>query len=71
MRLTAAPQDLRRRSIDGIAAKNQMIVSSYTVEEFDAEGQKAVKQEILDAMQDMFGGTDFIVGVNFSSVTSE
>ena len=39
--------------------------------EFGAEGQNAVKEEILQAMQDMFGGTDFIVGVNFSSVTSE
>ena len=54
-----------------IRSEINTIVSSYTVEEFDAEGQKAVKQEILDAMQDMFGGTDFIVGVNFSSVTSE
>lgn len=54
-----------------IRSEINTIVGSYTVEEFDAEGQKAVKQEILDAMQDMFGGTDFIVGVNFSSVTSE
>ncbi len=66
------------KGAEGLAEKETIlrseintIVSSYTVEEFEAEGQKAVKQEILEAMQDMFGGTDFIVGVNFSSVTSE
>ena len=46
------------------------IVGSYTIDEFESD-EKAVKKEILEAMQDMFGGTDFIVGVNFSSVTSE
>ena len=63
---------------EGLTAKETIIrseinsiVSSYTVEEFEAEGQKAVKAEILEAMQDMFGGQDFIVAVNFSSVTSE
>ena len=66
------------KGAEGLAEKETIIrseintiMSSYTVEEFEAEGQKAVKQEILEAMQDMFGGTDFIVGVNFSSVTSE
>lgn len=54
-----------------IRSEINSIVSAYTVEEFGADAQKAVKQEILEAMQDMFGGTDFIVGVNFSSVTSE
>lgn len=54
-----------------ICSEINTIVSSYTVEEFNADGYKAVKEEILQAMQDMFGGTDFIVGVNFSSVTTE
>lgn len=64
--------------LEGLTAKETIIrseintiVSSYTMEEFEAEGQKAVKEEILTAMQDMFGGSDFIVGVNFSSVTFE
>lgn len=63
---------------EGIAAKETIIrseintiVTSYTVDEFNEDGQKAVKEEILKAMQDMFGGTDFIVGVNFSSVTTQ
>ena len=63
---------------DGLTAKETIIrseintiVSSYTIDEFNAEGQKAVKEEILETMQNMFGGTDFIVGVNFSSVTTE
>lgn len=63
---------------EGLAAKETIIrseinsiVSSYTIDDFNAEGQKAVKAEILEAMQDMFGGKDFIVAVNFSSVASE
>lgn len=63
---------------EGLTAKESIIcseintiVSSYTVEEFNADGYKAVKEEILQAMQGMFDGTDFIVGVNFSSVTAE
>lgn len=63
---------------EGLAAKETIIRSeintiagSYTVETFGEDGQKAVKEEILQAMQAMFGGTDFIVGVNFSSVTTE
>lgn len=54
-----------------IRSEINTIVSSHTVDEFDAEGQMAIKEEILEAMQNMFGGTDFIVGVNFSSVTTE
>lgn len=54
-----------------IRSEINSIVSAYTVDEFDADGQKAVKAEILEAMQDMFGGQDFIVAVNFSSVTSD
>ncbi len=63
---------------EGLTAKETIIrseinsiVSSYTIDDFNAEGQKAVKEEILEAMQDMFGGQDFIVAVNFSSVASE
>lgn len=54
-----------------IRSEINSIVSSYTLDEFNAESQKAVKAEILEAMQDMFGGQDFIVAVNFSSVMSE
>lgn len=54
-----------------IRSEINSIVSSYTLDEFNADGQKAVKAEILEAMQDMFGGQDFIVAVNFSSVMSE
>lgn len=54
-----------------IRSEINTIVNSYTVEDFNADGQKAVKAEILQAMQDMFGGADFIVGVNFSSVNAE
>lgn len=54
-----------------IRSEINSIVSAYTVDEFGSDAQKSVKQEILEAMQAMFGGTDFIVGVNFSSVTSE
>ncbi len=54
-----------------IRSEINTIVASYTVDEFNADGQKAVKAEILESMQNMFGGSDFIVGVNFSSVTTE
>ena len=54
-----------------IRSEINTIVSPYTEEAFNADGQKAVKEEILEAVQDMFGGTDFIIGVNFSSVGTE
>lgn len=64
--------------LDGLATKEAIIrneinaiVSKHTVESFNADGQKAVKDEILESMQSMFGGGDLIVGVNFSSVTTE
>lgn len=47
------------------------IASTYTIDEFNADGQKAVKNEILKSLQDMFGGPDFIVAVKFSSVNTE
>ncbi len=46
------------------------IVSKYTIEEFKADGNYAVKQEILKTMQDIFGA-EFIVGVSFSSVNAQ
>lgn len=46
------------------------IVSKYTLEEFKADGNYAVKQEILKTMQELFGA-EFIVGVSFSSVNAQ
>lgn len=46
------------------------IVSTYTLEEFKADGNYAVKQEILAKMQELFGA-EFIVGVSFSSVNAQ
>ena len=46
------------------------IVSKYTLEEFRADGNYAVKQEILKTMQELFGA-EFIVGVSFSSVNAQ
>lgn len=46
------------------------IVSKYTLEEFKADGNYAVKQEILSTMQELFG-KEFIVGVSFSSVNAQ
>ena len=63
---------------EGLAAKETIIqseintiVNGYTLDEFDANGYQNVKDDILKSMQDMFGGSDFIVGVNFSSVQTE
>ena len=63
---------------EGLAAKVTIIqseintiVNGYTLDEFDANGYQNVKDDILKSMQDMFGGSDFIVGVNFSSVQTE
>lgn len=55
-----------------IIIKDQInsIVSKYTLEEFKADGNYAVKQEILRTMQDLFGA-EFIVGVSFSSVNAQ
>lgn len=61
---------------EGLSAKEtiikndiNMIVSSYTLEEFNADTQ-AVQDEILANLQEMFGA-DFIVGVSFSGVTTQ
>ncbi len=63
---------------EGLAEKKDIIcdqinsiVGSKTVDEFKADSQKQVKEEILTALQSLFGGKDFIVGVNFSSVAAE
>ncbi len=61
---------------DGILAKETLIkdaineiVHSYTLEEFRADSD-SVKEDILDELQKMFG-SDFIVGVSFSGVTTQ
>ena len=46
------------------------IVSQFTIDEFNADGNYAVKQEILKEMQSLFGA-EFIVGVSFSSVNAQ
>ena len=63
---------------EGLAAKVTIIqseintiVNGYTLDEFNANGYQNVKDDILKTLQDMFGGSDFIVGVNFSSVQTE
>ena len=63
---------------EGLAAKVTIIqseintiVNGYTLDEFNANGYQSVKDDILKTLQDMFGGSDFIVGVNFSSVQTE
>lgn len=66
------------KGAEGLAAKETIIqseintiVSNYTLDEFNANGYQNVKDDILASMQEMFGSKDFIVGVNFSSVTTE
>ncbi len=54
-----------------IQSQINTIVNSYTLEEFSADGYQDVKDDILKSLQDMFGGSDFIVGVNFSSVQTQ
>ena len=63
---------------EGLAAKVTIIqseintiVNGYTLDEFNANGYQNVKDDTLKTLQDMFGGSDFIVGVNFSSVQTE
>ena len=63
---------------EGLAAKVTIIqseintiVNGYTLDEFNANGYQNEKDDILKTLQDMFGGSDFIVGVNFSSVQTE
>ena len=63
--------------VDDLTAKETIIrdrinsiVSQYTIDEFNADGNYAVKQEILKEMQSLFGA-EFIVGVSFSSVNAQ
>ena len=63
-------------TVEGITAKETLIkdkiyviVQQYTLDEF-RDDNNAVKDEILEAMQDMFG-SDFIVGVSFSGVQTQ
>lgn len=62
--------------IEGLKAKETLIkndintiVSEYTMEQF-REDEQSVKDAILEDLQEMFG-SDFIVGVSFSSVNTQ
>lgn len=66
------------KGAEGLALKESIIqseintiVSSYTLEQFNANGYQDVKDEILQALQKMFEDPEFIVGINFLSVTTE
>ena len=61
---------------EGLKAKETLIkndintiVSGYTMEQF-REHEQSVKDAILEDLQEMFG-SDFIVGVSFSSVNTQ
>lgn len=63
-------------SAEGLTAKESIIkndinqvIRSYTIDDFNND-VTGVQDQILSDLQDMFG-SDFIVGVNFSSVTTE
>lgn len=65
------------KGIDSLTSKETIIrdrvnsiVSQFTIDEFNADGNYAVKQEILKEMQSLFGA-EFIVGVSFSSVNAQ
>lgn len=66
-------------TLSGITEKETLIkdtintvVSNYTLDAFNANGYKDVKDAILTEMQAMFGNSsDFIVGINFSGVNTE
>ena len=62
--------------IEGLKAKETLIkndintmVAGYTMEQF-REDEQSVKDAILEDLQEMFG-SDFIVGVSFSSVNTQ
>lgn len=66
------------KGAEGLTAKESIIrseintiVSNYSVEEFNANGYQDVKNDILQAIQRIYGDTEFIIGVNFSSVTTQ
>lgn len=63
---------------EGLAAKESIILSEintvvgqFTIDEFNANGFQDVKEAILEEVQSIFSGSDFIVGVNFKSVKTE
>ncbi len=65
-----------KNSGEGLSAKESIIrndinaiVGQYTLEEFNEDTQ-AVQDAILKDLQELFG-TDFIVAVNFTSVTTQ
>lgn len=62
---------------EGLREKETMIcdeiisvVGGYTLEEFNADSQEAVKKDILKRLQELFG-SDLIVEVRFKSVVTE
>lgn len=55
---------------DTIKNKINTIIGGYTLDEFNANNYEDVKQEILEAMQGMFGA-DYVVAINFASVQTE
>ncbi len=66
----------KRIGTEGLKAKETLIkndintiVSGYTMEQF-REDEQSVKDAILEDLQEMFG-SDFIVGVSFSSVNTQ
>lgn len=74
--LNTKSEGYEKVTVEGITAKETLvkdkiyvIVQQYTLEEF-RENNDAVKDEILEAMQDMFG-SDFVVGVSFSGVQTQ
>lgn len=63
--------------IEGLREKETMIcdeiisvVGGYTLEEFNADSQAAVKKDILKRLQELFG-SDLIIEVRFKSVVTE
>lgn len=63
-------QEFLTNQDDTIKNKINTIIGSYTLDEFNANNYEDVKQEILEAMQAMFG-TDYVVAINFGSVQTE
>lgn len=62
------PPAVLTTKMDIILEHINTIISGYTMDEFNADQDK-VKQEILADMQELFG-SDYIVDVNFTSVTT-
>ena len=76
MSLNTKSDGYKSIGIEGLKAKETLIkndintiVSEYTMEQF-REDEQSVKDAILEDLQEMFG-SDFIVGVSFSSVNTQ